>query len=156
MQGGPERKQVEVQIPAGVQSGQRLRVGGLGQRNPSTGKVGDMLIDVVVAEHPVFKRDGADILVEVRVPFARAVLGGEVEVPTIEGDVLLALPAGTPSGHQLVMRGRGVPTGAGRGDQIVTVVHEVPRRLSQRQRELLEDFLKEEQKDARGRSWWSG
>lgn len=143
---------MEVQIPAGVQSGQRLRVAGMGPRHPQTGRQGDLILDLVVEDHPVFKRDGADVLVDVHVPITRALLGGEVEVPTIDGDVVMTLPAGTRSGHQLLMRGRGVATGRGRGDQIVTVVHQVPARLSQRQRELLEEFQREEEGKRKG--WW--
>lgn len=143
---------MEVQIPAGVQTGHRLRVPGYGARNPATGRQGDLIIDVVVEEHPVFKRDGADVLVDVRVPLTRAVLGGEVEVPTVDGTVIMRIPPGTESGHRLLMRGRGVPTEYGRGNQIVTVVIEVPRRVTERQRKLLEEFDKEEEK--KGRGWW--
>src|SRR5262249_54797307 len=95
-----------------------------------------------VQEHDVFKRDGNDVICEIPVSFPRAALGAEIEVPTLDGAVKMKIPAGTQSGSVFRLRGRGVTDlhGYGRGDELVQVLVETPRKLSARQRELLEEF----------------
>src|SRR4029077_15330178 len=97
-----------------------------------------------VREHPLFLRDGNDIVCEVPISFAQAALGTEVDVPTLDGPAKVKVPAGTQSGHVFKLKGRGVPevNGYGRGDELVRGLVETPRKLSPRQRQLLEEFAR--------------
>jgi molecular chaperone DnaJ len=136
--------QLSVKIPAGVDSGSRLKLRGEGEAGANGGSPGDLYVVLHVREHPLFVRDGSDIVCDVPVSFAQAALGAEVEVPTLEGTTKVKVPAGVQSGQVLRLRGRGIPdlNGYGRGDEIVRIVVETPRRLSARQRELLEEFAR--------------
>src|SRR5690606_22104052 len=109
------------------------------------GPPGDLYVDVAVRPHPFFERDGADLHCQVPVQFVQAALGAEIEVPTLEGKVTLRVPEGTQSGKVLRLAGKGLPVlgGRGRGDQLVHIFVEVPTRLTDRQRELLEQFARE-------------
>ncbi len=136
---------LNVRIPAGVDHGSRLRLRGEGESGDHGGPSGDLYVLLRVAEHPIFLREGADVVCEVPVSFAQASLGVEIEVPTLDGPRQLKVPAGTQSGHAFRLRGLGVPDlngGYGRGDQVVRLVVETPRKLSARQRELLEEFAR--------------
>jgi molecular chaperone DnaJ len=135
---------LSVRIPPGVDNGSRLRVGGAGEAGLSGGPAGDLYVVIHVREHPIFVRQGNDVVVEVPVSFPQAALGTEVEVPTLEGKVKVKIAAGTQSGKVLRLKGKGIPDlhGYGRGDQLVKVIVETPRRLNPRQRELLEEFAK--------------
>ena len=143
-------KTLKVRIPPGVDDGVRLRVPGEGEAGISGGPPGDLYVVVHVRPHPLFVRDGADLHCEVPIPFVHAALGAEIEVPTLEGRVTMRVPEGTQSGKILRLRGKGVPTlgGAGRGDQLVRIFVEVPSSLSDRQRELLEEFARESGNEA--------
>jgi molecular chaperone DnaJ len=136
---------LSVKIPAGVDTGSRLKLRGEGESGGTGGQPGDLYILIQVADHPLFVRDGNDIVCEVPVSFAQAALGTELEVPTLEGHAKVKVPAGTQSGHIVKLRGRGVPdlqNGYGNGDQLVRIVVETPRKLSAKQRELLEEFAR--------------
>ncbi len=136
---------LSVKIPAGVDTGSRLKLRGEGESGGTGGQPGDLYILMQVAEHPLFIRDGNDVVCEVPVSFAAAALGTELEVPTLEGHAKVKVPAGTQSGHLLKLRGRGVPdlqNGYGTGDQVVRIIVETPRKLSAKQRELLEEFAR--------------
>jgi molecular chaperone DnaJ len=100
---------------------------------------------ITVKDHPIFQREGRDVICEVPISFPQAALGHELEVPTLEGKVKLKIPAGTQSGKVLRLSGKGIPSlqGYGRGDQLVVVRVETPSRLTARQRELLEEFARE-------------
>jgi molecular chaperone DnaJ len=138
-QGNLSREQsLSVKIPAGVEDGAVRTVRGAGEQT-SHGS-GDLHVHIAVKPHPLFTRDGADLHCEVPVSFPQAALGGQIEVPTLEGKVAMKLPAGTQSGKQFRLRGKGLPVfgGYGKGDQLVTVLVEVPQALTERQRELLE------------------
>ncbi len=139
-----KRFPVKVRIPPGVDTGTRLRLRGEGEPSPNGGPPGDLYVVVKVQEHPLFQRDGVNVLCEVPVSFAQAALGAEIEVPTLEGKVKMKVPAGTQSGTVFRLKGKGVPNiqAQGRGDQLVRIVVEVPRKLSQKQRELLEEFAR--------------
>jgi molecular chaperone DnaJ len=115
-------------------------VRGAGEQTPHG--TGDLHVHVKVQEHPLFIRDGADIRCEVPVSFPQAALGSQIEVPTLEGKVMMRLPPGTQSGKQFRLRGKGLPIfgGYGKGDQLVTVLVEVPLSLTDRQRLLLEQL----------------
>lgn len=137
-----KRHTVSVKIPPGVDSGSRLRMSGEGEPGIYGGPSGDLYIIIDLIEHPLFKRKGNDIICEVTVTFPQAVLGAEIEVPTLEGPDLLKIPAGTPAGKAFHLKGKGVHKlqGRGKGDEIVVIDIDVPRHISQRQRELLEEF----------------
>lgn len=127
-------------IPAGVESGSSRVVGGAGNRPRPDRASGDLEIVVQVRPHSIFRRDGDDVLCTVPIAFTKAALGGEVEVPTLEGKGRLRVPAGTQPGTVLRIRGKGIArrAGIGRGDQRVEIAIEVPTQLSDHQRELLE------------------
>ena len=128
---------VQVRLPAGVADGQRLRIRGRGKKGENGGKDGDLYVQVHVNPHPIFGRDGQDLTITVPVTFAEAALGAEIEVPTLSGaNVKLRLPAGTPNGRVLRVRGRGV-TG---GDLLVTVDVQVPGQLSDKAKDALRQY----------------
>ncbi len=134
--------EVVVKVPAGIESGTRLRVRGEGEPSPA-GPSGDLYCDVFVEEHPVFQRSGADLICEVPISYPTAALGGTVPVPTLQGEPYeLVVPAGTQSGDVLRLRGMGVPDmrGRGQGDLLAKVFIETPRNLTQRQEELLREL----------------
>ncbi len=136
-----ERK-VSLKIPAGVDTGIRLKVTGEGEAGAHGGPSGDLYVVMEVEPHPFFKRKDSDLLCEVPISFVQASLGGEIEVPTIEGTEHLKIPAGTPSGKVFHLRSKGVPKlgGYGKGDQYISVYIDVPKKLDQRQKELLREF----------------
>ncbi len=135
--------EITIRVPAGVEDGTRLRVSGEGEAGEGGGPAGDLYVEIHVRPHPLFERDGADVYCLVPISFARAALGGDVEVPTLQGKSTLKVPAGTQSGQVLRMRGIGIPDPrgrGGRGDEMVRVVVEVPKKLSRRETELLREL----------------
>jgi molecular chaperone DnaJ len=144
--GGVQRRthQLSIKIPAGVDTGSRLKLRGEGESGPNAGAAGDLYVVLHVREHPLFVRDGTDVVCEVPVSFAQAALGVEIQVPTLDGPAKVKVPAGTQSGQAFRLKGRGIAdlNGYGRGDEIVRIVVETPRKLSARQRELLEEFAR--------------
>jgi len=139
---GGGRRRVEVRIPPGVREGSRIRVGGEGGRGAG-GRRGDLYLKVRIAPDPAFERRGEDLLTTQRVPVTTAVLGGEVQVPTLEGPIGIKVPAGTPAGRVFRLRGHGLPRlGAGgqRGDLLATLEVALPKSLSARQKELFEEL----------------
>lgn len=145
--GGSGRQQKEktlsVNIPAGVEDGTRIRLTGEGEAGIRGNPPGDLYLFLTIAEHPIFKRDGADIYCRVPVPMTTAALGGTIEVPTIEGGrARIAVSTGTQSGKQFRLKGKGMSVlrSPARGDQYVEVVVETPVNLTKRQKELLEEF----------------
>lgn len=146
-------RQVSVRIPAGAKDGMKVRVPGRGSVGRAGGAVGDLYVVTRVEEHPVFKRGGDDFVVEVPVSFVEAALGAEVPVPKPGGGtVRLKLPAGTQDGRRFKVAGTGAPSvksGGGRGDLIVRVSLIVPRKLSRREREILEALADERDEDVR-------
>jgi molecular chaperone DnaJ len=115
---------------------------GEGEPGSFNGPPGDLYIVIDVAEHPVFMRKGNDILCEATITFPQAVLGAEIEVPTLENTTTLKIPPGTHAGKAFHLKGKGIPriNGHGRGDEVVIVNIEVPKHVTPRQRELLEEF----------------
>lgn len=133
---------IELKIPAGIDNGQILRVSGQGDAGLNGGPNGDLNVSVTVRPHELFTRNGNDIFCEIPISYAQAVLGDKVTVPTIKGKVEYEIPEGTQSGTKFRLRGEGVKY-LGResyGDQYVTVVVEVPKRLTKQQKELLKKF----------------
>lgn len=147
-----EEVEVEVNIPPGAYEGLRIRLRGKGEPSLSGGPPGDLYILIRVKEHPLFERDGDDVVCEIPVSFTQAALGCSVDVPTLHGLTAMKIPAGTQPGTIFRLKKKGVPklNGPGTGDQKVRVVIEVPRTLTQKQRELLEQFdeLSENSEDA--------
>lgn len=135
-------RELSVRIPPGVDDGSRLRLNGEGDLGVHGGPAGDLYVMIGVQEHQVFKRDGMDIFCEVPISFTKAVFGGEIEVPTLNGPTRLKVPGGTPSGKAFHLKGKGIPRLGGhqKGDQVVSVFIDVPKKLTSRQRELLEEF----------------
>jgi molecular chaperone DnaJ len=138
------QESLSVRIPPGVDNGSRLKLRGEGEAGWAGGLAGDLYVVVHVKEHPLFVRQENDVIIEVPVSFPQAALGTEIEVPTLDGKVKLKIQAGTQSGKVFRLKGKGFPDlhGYGRGDQLVRVVIETPRRLTPRQRELLEEFAR--------------
>jgi molecular chaperone DnaJ len=135
-----QERQIRLRIPAGVDSGSRLRVAGEGEGGLQGGRPGDLYVVIEVGDHPIFHREGANLLCEVPITIAQAVLGARVEVPTLEGKASLEVPAGTQSGTTFRLRGRGMPRpeGGPAGDLFATATVRVPARLNRKQRELFE------------------
>src|SRR6516225_4333653 len=133
---------LSVRIPPGVDNGSRLKLRGEGEAGWGGGPSGDLYVVVHVKEHELFVRQDNDVIIELPVSFPQAALGTEVEVPTLDGKVKLKIQAGTQSGKVFRLKGKGFPDlhGSGRGDQLVRMVVETPKRLTARQRELLEEF----------------
>jgi molecular chaperone DnaJ len=133
------QKTIRVNIPAGVEQGNRIRVRNHGEAVKG-GEAGDLYLVLHVTHDPRFERAGDNLIVRKNIGFTQAALGDEVEVDTIEGKVKLKIPAGTQSGDKLRMKQKGVPNSRGRGDQIVMVQVETPKKLSRQQRNLLEEL----------------
>ena len=137
-----KRKTIKINIPAGIDHGQTISLRGQGNAGKNGGPAGDLLITVMVQPHELFHRDGVDVFCEAPITFAQAVLGAELEIPTIDGKVKYSIPEGTQTGTVFRLKGKGIPVlnGRGRGDQYVTVTIETPRNLNKEQREALRRF----------------
>jgi len=137
-----KEKTLSVKIPAGVDTGDRVRLAGEGHAGPPGTPSGDLFVEMMVREHKIFQRDGNDLYCEVPIRFSLAALGGEMVIPTLEGDAKIKVPTETQTGKLFRLRGKGVKSvrGNDQGDLLCRVVVETPVRLSKRQRELLEEF----------------
>ncbi|MBT8083074.1 MAG: molecular chaperone DnaJ [Gammaproteobacteria bacterium] len=135
-------KTLSVKVPAGVDDGDRIRLSGEGEAGRNGGPPGDLYVEIRVKPHKIFEREGANLSCEVPVSYAAATLGGEVELPTLDGNVSLKIPAGTQSGKVFRLRGKGVTTvrDPRNGDLFAQVAVETPVHLTSEQRELLERF----------------
>jgi molecular chaperone DnaJ len=151
-----ERKRVKVRIPKGVDTGTMVRLSGEGEVGPRNGPRGDLYVEIKVREHDIFERQGNDLICELPIAFSQAALGAEMHVPTLHGDAKLTIPAGTQSHTMFRLRGNGLPeTGSDRtiGDLYVRVKIKTPTRLTDRERELLQelaDLNKEKLAGSRG------
>jgi molecular chaperone DnaJ len=134
-----EQRHIQVNVPAGIESGQRIALEGQGEAGPRGGPPGDLFVAVTVREHPQLIRRGTELFYQLPVTFPQAALGATLSVPTVEGSEEVQVPPGTQNGHEIRLRGRGVPRlrGNGRGDLHVIVTPVVPQKLSKRERELL-------------------
>jgi molecular chaperone DnaJ len=136
-------KTLSVNIPPGIEEGTRIRLAGEGEVGMRGAAPGDLYIFVAIAQHAIFQRDGANIFCRVPIPFTTAALGGAIEVPTVEGSrTRVTVPAGTQSGHQFRLRGKGMTVlrSAVRGDMYIQAIVETPVNLNKRQQELLREF----------------
>ena len=136
-----ERK-LTVRVPAGIATGQRLRLSGEGEAGPSGGPPGDLYVVIHVQDHPFFQRDGNDLFCEVPLNYPTLAMGGEIRIPTLDGEEAFAVPEGTQSGTTFNLRGRGMPdvSGRSRGNLMVTVKVVTPRKLTREQKKLLEQL----------------
>jgi len=135
---------LNLKVPPGVDNGSRLKLRGEGEAGLAGGPSGDLYVVISVAEHPLFTRQGKDIVCELPVSFTQLALGAEVEVPTLEDKAKVKIPSGTQTGAVFRLKGKGIPDlqGYGRGDELVRVHVDVPRKLSARQRELLQEYAR--------------
>lgn len=143
-------RNLSVNIPAGVEDGTRIRLSGEGEAGSNGGPAGDLYIFLSLKPHAIFQRDGADLFCRAPVSMTLAALGGEFEAPTLEGEpAKVSIPAGTQTGRQLRLKGKGMPVLRSRnvGDLYIQVVVETPQNLSRRQRELLQEFERESSGD---------
>jgi curved DNA-binding protein len=138
-------EKISVKIPPGIDTGKRLRVAGKGERGPGGGLPGDLYVTVHVQKHPLFTREGADISVDQEIKFSEAALGTTIEIPTLNGIKKVKIPAGTSGNTKLRLKGEGMPhlKGRGKGDAYVRVVVKVPKKLTSKQKELVEGLAKE-------------
>ena len=137
-----KKKTIQASIPAGIDNGQTISIRGQGNAGKNGGPAGDLLITITVRPHELFRREGTSVLCEAPITFTQAVLGAELEIPTIDGKVKYTLPEGTQSGTTFRLKGKGIPSinGRGRGDQSVTVYIETPKNLNKEQKEALKKF----------------
>ncbi|MCB1181655.1 MAG: molecular chaperone DnaJ [Chlamydiia bacterium] len=137
-----EKQHVKVHIPAGVDTGMRLKMSGYGDAGEGGGPAGDLFVFITVDRHPVFEREGDDLLLELPIGFSEAALGCKKEIPTLHGTARLTIPEGTQSGKVFRIRGDGFTNvhGRGKGDLLVSVIVETPSRLTTRQKELMTEF----------------
>ena len=148
------RKSLEINIPAGIDDDQNIALRGQGDAGSNGGPAGDVIVHVTVKADPMFERDGYDVTIHVPITFSQAVLGDDVEVPTVDGRIVQHIPEGTPSGTKFRLRGQGIQylNGRGRGDQYVIVDVEIPKKVTRAQREALkafEDSMKEDNYEKR-------
>jgi len=156
-----EQKTLSVKVPAGVDTGDRIRLSGEGEAGEHGGPAGDLYVEVHVKPHPIFQREDAHLFCEVPITVSTAALGGEMEVPTLDGKVKLKIPAGTQTGKMFRMRGKGVKPvrGGPSGDLICRVLVETPVNLNTRQKELLrelEDSLEGGRHNPQAHTWLDG
>jgi molecular chaperone DnaJ len=140
------KEQIKVFIPAGVDTNQVIKIKGKGEAGRKTGKPGDLYVRIFVRNHPVFQRKGDDLYLKVPISFTQAVLGGEEEISTLEGTrISLKIPAGVESGKTLKISGKGIPrfSSLGRGNMYVQLIVKIPKKLTRKQKELLESLKKE-------------
>jgi molecular chaperone DnaJ len=155
----PREKTLSVQIPAGVEDGTRIRLSGEGEAGGRGAPPGDLYVHVAIRPHDIFQRDGANIFCRVPLRMTQAALGGEIEVPTIDGSAAkVKIPAGTQTGDQFRLRAKGfsVLRSAQRGDMYIQVAVETPQNLTRKQRELLEEFEAESKSHATGSPEYEG
>ena len=136
-------KKLEVSIPAGIDDGERIALRGQGNDGRNGGSAGDLILQVTVKPHPIFERDGYNIYCEVPLPVTDAILGAEIEIPTLEGNVKYTIPEGTQPGTAFTIKGQGIPfinNKSRRGDLIFQVNVEIPKGLNDAQKEKVRAF----------------
>lgn len=136
------RRKITINVPAGVDTGNTMPLRGEGEPGVRGGAHGDLYIKFNVLPHKLFKRDGIDVICEIPISFPQAALGAEIDVPTIDGIIKYIIPEGTQSGTIFRIKGKGIPKvrGYGRGDEVIQVMVEVPKRLNEKQKEMLKQF----------------
>ena len=153
-----KKRTLHVKIPPGVESGSRLKVTGEGEAGPNGGPRGDLYVVTHIARHEIFERQGNDLILQANILVTRAILGGEIEVPTIDGKkVKMKIPPGTESGQIFRLKGKGMPYvgGYGKGDQHVIIQVKIPKNLNGKSKELVEELAKELGEDVKSGSVFS-
>lgn len=142
----PKEREIKVKIPAGVEDGMQIRIPGEGEALEPGVHPGDLYCEIEVGEHELFERHDDNVILDMPISFTQAALGAKIEIPTIYEKAKVTIPAGTQNGDILTLRGMGFPNvrGRGKGDQLVRVRIEVPKKLTKNQRKLLQDFAKTE------------
>jgi molecular chaperone DnaJ len=157
-----EQKTLSVKVPPGVDTGDRIRLGGQGEAGANGGPAGDLYVQISVRDHPIFTREGENLYCEVPISFVDAALGGDLEVPTLDGRVNLKIPEETQTGKLFRLRGKGVNVtqvrGGGVGDLYCRVAVETPVKLSKKQKEMLREFDGESnaKQSPKRSSWFEG
>ncbi|MCR4315371.1 MAG: J domain-containing protein [Planctomycetes bacterium] len=141
------RQTIDIDVPQGIASGKKMRLAGLGNYDPRTGRSGNLIVTVNLLAHPKFERKGDNIHSAIRIPVEVAILGGERTVETVDGPATLRIPPGIQPGGKLRMAEMGFPHGSSRGDHIVTIEIEIPKKLSEEERKLFERY-----KELKGKS----
>ena len=151
-------RKIQIKLPPGVDTGSKLRIRGEGEEGEKGGPPGDLFVFVYVEPHDFFSREGDDIICQIPISFPQAVLGTEIEVPTLNGKKNLTIPKGTESGEVLRMKGEGFTKmrGSGRGDQLVQIIVKTPRNLTKRQEEILREFEELSEKKTKVENGWKG
>lgn len=149
-------KKIQVKIPAGVDTGSKLRIRGEGEEGERGGPPGDLFVFIYVESHDFFSREGDDVICQIPISFTQAALGTEIDVPTLNGTKNLKIPKGTESGEIFRIKGEGFPRirGYGRGDEIVQVILRTPKNLTKRQEEILREFEELSRKGDKGEEGW--
>jgi molecular chaperone DnaJ len=137
-----KQRKLTVKIPAGIATGQRLRLNGEGESGPQGGPAGDLYVVIHVQEHPFFHREGNDLFCEIPLNYTTLALGGEIRIPTLAGDEAFSVPEGTPSGQTFRLRGKGMPdvTGRGQGDLLITFKVVIPKKVTKDQKKVLQEL----------------
>jgi len=138
-------EEVTVKVPAGIETGKKLRLAGKGMRGPGGSPPGDLYLKVNVADHPIFKKEGSDIVLDKEIKISEAILGTTIEVPTLEGSKSIKVPPGTQSNSRIRLKGFGLPRlqGGGKGDEYVRILIRYPKNLNDQQKKLIEELKKE-------------
>jgi molecular chaperone DnaJ len=140
--GKEESAKISVKVPAGIKEGQRLKLSGEGDTGPQGGQPGDLFVIVQIEDHPLFRREHDDVLIEVPLSFTHAILGTTIELPTLTGQVALKIPPGTHTGQLFRLKSKGIPKSrfSDGGDMIVKVIVDTPQTISSKDRELIEEL----------------
>ena len=139
--GSNKAEAYQVKIPRGVREGQRIRLAGQGEAGAGGGKSGDLFLRVRLARHPDFTVEGSDLIHEVKIAPWQTVLGSEIKVPTLEGDVRMKIPPGTQGGQRFRLRGKGLPSSTGaRGDLYVVTQIQIPKKITERERKVWKEL----------------
>ena len=137
-----KRRKITINVPAGVDTGNTIPLRGQGESGLRGGENGDLYVNIRVLPHKIFKRDGVEVICEIPISFPQAALGAEIDVPTLEGIIKYTIPEGTQSGSIFRVKGKGIPRirGYGRGDELIKIIVEVPKKLNEKQKELLKEY----------------
>jgi molecular chaperone DnaJ len=137
------RTRINIKVPAGIDNGDRLALRGKGEDDPDDGQPGDLYVKIRIKPHPYLLRKGLDLVYATHINFAQASLGAEIEVPALTNKKIVRVPPGTQSGTILRLRGAGIKSGSGQGDQLVHITVRTPKMLTHKERKLIEDLAKE-------------
>jgi molecular chaperone DnaJ len=142
-----KRTRINIKVPAGIDNGDRLVLRGQGEDSPNNGQPGDLYVTIRIKPHPYLTRKGLDLVYETNINFTQASLGAEIEVPSLTNKKIVRVPPGTQSGTTLRLRGEGIKSSSGQGDELVHINVRTPETLTPRERKLIEELSKEFEAD---------